>query len=150
MNMYRKNYFINNHATFLPLSSLYDNNIQTLTDGVFRPLSSIQTLHLGRNPFICDCNLRWLSQYLQERPSLETSEARCEEPKRNARKRIAQLSTDKFKCKAMEELRTKYADQCLVDTKCPEKCVCDQTVVDCSRSDLTDIPNDIPMFATEL
>ncbi|CAG2168593.1 unnamed protein product [Oppiella nova] len=134
----------------LQLLSLYDNNIQSLADGVFTPLTSIQTLHLGRNPFICDCNLKWLADYLEVRPTLETSEARCEEPKRNARKRISQLSTDKFKCRGMEELRTKYANQCLVDTKCPDNCVCDGTVVDCSKRDLKDIPNDIPTFATEL
>ncbi len=105
---------------------------------------------MGRNPFICDCNLKWLAEYLQIHPSLETSEARCEEPKRNARKRISQLHPDKFKCKGSEELRTKYADQCLVDTKCPDNCVCDGTVVDCSKKELKDIPNDIPTFATEL
>ncbi|CAG2115505.1 unnamed protein product, partial [Medioppia subpectinata] len=40
--------------------------------------------------------------------------------------------------------------QCLVDTKCPDNCVCDGTVVDCSKRALKDIPNDIPTFATEL
>lgn len=106
--------------------------------------------HLGRNPFICDCNLRWLAVYLHERPSLETSDVRCEEPKRNNRKRISQISPDKFRCKGTEELRTKYTSQCLVDSKCPTNCVCDGTIVDCSRQNLHQLPDDVPTFATEL
>ncbi|KAI2811133.1 Slit 2 protein [Blomia tropicalis] len=134
----------------LNLLSLYDNNIQSLAEGIFENLINIQTLHLGRNPFICDCNLRWLSEYLRDRPTLETSDARCEEPKRNNRKRFAQLHPDKFRCKGAEELRTRHADQCLVDNKCPKNCVCDGTIVDCSRQSLDSLPDDVPSFATEL
>ena len=105
---------------------------------------------MGRNPFICDCNLRWLAEYLRDRPTLETSDARCEEPKRNNRKRFAQLHPDKFRCKGAEELRTRHADQCLVDNKCPKNCVCDGTIVDCSRQGLDYLPEDVPTFATEL
>ena len=53
--------------------------------------------HLGRNPFICDCNLRWLSEYLHKNP-IETSGARCETPKRASKRRIDRRD-DKFKCK---------------------------------------------------
>ncbi|XP_046914205.2 slit guidance ligand [Dermatophagoides farinae] len=133
----------------LNLLSLYDNNIQSLAEGIFDPLINIQTLHLGRNPFICDCNLRWLSNYLRERPNLETSDARCEEPKRNSRKRLTQLNPERFRCKGTEELRTKYSAQCM-DNKCPKNCVCEGTIVDCSRLDLHHLPEDVPTFATEL
>jgi len=54
--------------------------------------------HLGRNPFSCDCNLRWLSEYLHKNP-IETSAARCESPKKLQKRRIDGLSHDKFKCK---------------------------------------------------
>lgn len=87
---------------------------------------------------------------MRDRPTLETSDARCEEPKRNNRKRFAQLHPDKFRCKGAEELRTRYADQCLVDNKCPKQCVCDGTIVDCSRQGLQSLPDDVPTFATEL
>lgn len=53
--------------------------------------------HLGRNPFICDCNLRWLAEYLQRNP-IETSQARCETPKRMQKRRIEALRDEKFKC----------------------------------------------------
>lgn len=54
--------------------------------------------HLARNPFHCDCRLRWLSDYLHGNP-IETSGARCEAPKRMQRKRLASFREDKMKCK---------------------------------------------------
>uniref|UniRef100_T1IQH9 Uncharacterized protein n=1 Tax=Strigamia maritima TaxID=126957 RepID=T1IQH9_STRMM len=143
----RKDTFADLHS--LNLLSLYDNNIQSLANGTFVPLRSIQTLHLARNPFICDCNLRWLSEYLHRNP-IETSGARCESPKRMQRKRIGQMKDDKFKCKGVEDHRTKLAGQCMIDKGCPTSCVCEGTIVDCSGRMLKEIPNDIPMFTTEL
>lgn len=59
--------------------------------------SSSPFSHLAKNPFICDCNLRWLADYLHRNP-IETSGARCESPKRMHRRRIDVLRDDKFKC----------------------------------------------------
>ncbi|OTF74288.1 slit protein-like protein, partial [Euroglyphus maynei] len=77
-----------------------------------------------------------------------TSDARCEEPKRNSRKRLTQLNPERFRCKGTEELRTKYSAQCMAN-KCPKNCVCEGTIVDCSRLDLHHLPEDVPTFATE-
>ncbi|XP_014663384.1 PREDICTED: slit homolog 2 protein-like [Priapulus caudatus] len=128
---------------------LYGNKITELPQGVFDGLTSLQLLHLARNPFICDCNLRWLSEYLHSNP-IETSGARCESPRRMQRKRIGQMKDSKFKCKGSEEYRTKNADQCLIDMECPPSCVCDGTIVDCSNRKLRAVPEDIPMFTTDL
>lgn len=57
------------------------------------PLSS----HLAQNPFICDCNLKWLADYLRTNP-IETSGARCASPRRLANKRIGQIKSKKFRC----------------------------------------------------
>ena len=54
--------------------------------------------HLGRNPFICDCNLEWLANYLTKNP-IETSGARCERPRRMERKKLGGTKHTKFKCK---------------------------------------------------
>ena len=59
---------------------------------------SLPIRHLARNPFICDCNLRWLAEYLEVYP-VETSGAKCSGPKRMERKRIANLKSIKYKCK---------------------------------------------------
>lgn len=141
----RKDTFKDLHS--LNLLSLYDNNIQSLANGTFDSMKSIQTLHLGRNPFICDCNLRWLAEYIHRNP-IETSGARCETPKRMQRRRIEALRDEKFKC--IEEFRTRFAGDCLIDSACPSGCSCDGTVVDCSARGFKEIPKDIPMYTTEL
>ncbi|XP_064631444.1 slit homolog 2 protein-like isoform X2 [Lineus longissimus] len=131
----------------LNLLSLYDNNIVSIANGTFDPLRNIQTLHLARNPFICDCNLRWLSEYLHSHP-IETSGARCEEPKRMQRKKIGQIRHGKFKCSEMT--KTKNAGSCNMENDCPKMCNCRGTLVDCSGKRLIRVPADIPSYATEL
>lgn len=53
--------------------------------------------HLAQNPFVCDCHLKWLADYLQDNP-IETSGARCSSPRRLANKRISQIKSKKFRC----------------------------------------------------
>lgn len=53
--------------------------------------------HLAQNPFVCDCHLKWLADYLQDNP-IETSGARCSSPRRLANKRISQVKSKKFRC----------------------------------------------------
>ncbi|XP_024078570.1 slit homolog 2 protein-like, partial [Terrapene carolina triunguis] len=81
----------------LSLLSLYDNKLQGLAKGTFASLRAIQTLHLAQNPFICDCNLRWLADFLRANP-IETSGARCASPRRLANKHIGQIKSKKFRC----------------------------------------------------
>ncbi|XP_034244479.1 protein slit isoform X1 [Thrips palmi] len=133
----------------LNLLSLYDNNIQSIANGTFDSMKSIQTLHLARNPFICDCNLRWLADYLQRHP-VETSDAKCDSPKRMQRRRLAALKDDQLQCKGVEEYRTRLVGECMMDAACPSECTCDGPVVDCSGRGLKDIPKDIPPYASEL
>lgn len=53
--------------------------------------------HLGRNPFLCDCYLTWLADYLHRKP-VETSGVRCESPRRMQRRRISILREEKSRC----------------------------------------------------
>uniref|UniRef100_A0ABD2X9L2 Protein slit n=1 Tax=Trichogramma kaykai TaxID=54128 RepID=A0ABD2X9L2_9HYME len=133
----------------LTLLSLYDNNIRSLGNGTFANLRSIKTLHLGRNPFICDCNLRWLSEYLHVNP-IETSGARCDSPKRALKKRIDNMRDEKFKCKGDEELLTKRAGECILPGPCPASCTCNGATIDCSNEKLTSIPKDLPIYTSTL
>ncbi|KAG8325800.1 Slit 2 protein [Homalodisca vitripennis] len=50
----------------------------------------------------------------------------------------------------VEEFRTRFAGDCLIDSVCPSGCSCDGTVVDCSARGFKEIPKDIPMYTTEL
>ncbi|XP_052772750.1 protein slit-like isoform X2 [Mya arenaria] len=136
-----------NHLGNLNLLSLFDNKIESLANGTFTPLENLQTLHLGRNPFVCDCNLAWLADYLEANP-IETSGARCERPRRMERKKLAATKSSKFKC--TEEYRTRHAGRCTVDNRCPLKCDCTGTTVDCSSRRLTSVPTDLPPYITLL
>ncbi|GFY61424.1 slit homolog 2 protein [Trichonephila inaurata madagascariensis] len=105
--------------------------------------------HLARNPFICDCNLRWLVEYLHANP-IETSGARCETPRRMHRRRISQMRENKYKCKGTEAYRSRGAGECASIHDCPDPCVCEGSIVDCSGKRLRDIPENIPSYTTEL
>lgn len=58
---------------------------------------SVLSSHLAQNPFMCDCHLKWLADYLFDNP-IETSGARCSHPRRLANKRISQVKGKKFRC----------------------------------------------------
>ncbi|KAK2115547.1 hypothetical protein P7K49_006173 [Saguinus oedipus] len=141
----------------LNLLSLYDNKLQTIAKGTFSPLRAIQTMHLAQNPFICDCHLKWLAEYLHTNP-IETSGARCTSPRRLANKRIGQIKSKKFRCSAKEQYfipgtedyRSKLSGDCFADLACPEKCRCEGTTVDCSNQKLNKIPDHIPQYTAEL
>ncbi|MBZ3869326.1 Slit-like protein 2 protein [Sciurus carolinensis] len=141
----------------LNLLSLYDNKLQTIAKGTFSPLRAIQTMHLAQNPFICDCHLKWLADYLHTNP-IETSGARCTSPRRLANKRIGQIKSKKFRCSAKEQYfipgtedyRSKLSGDCFADLACPEKCRCEGTTVDCSNQKLNKIPDHIPQYTAEL
>uniref|UniRef100_A0A669F8D9 Slit homolog 3 (Drosophila) n=1 Tax=Oreochromis niloticus TaxID=8128 RepID=A0A669F8D9_ORENI len=115
----------------LNLLSLYDNKLQTISKGLFTPLRSIKTLHLAQNPFMCDCHLKWLADYLFDNP-IETSGARCSHPRRLANKRISQVKGKKFRCTGreyFEDYRSRLSGECFQDLVCPEKCRCEGTVM---------------------
>uniref|UniRef100_A0A4W4HLJ4 Slit homolog 1a (Drosophila) n=1 Tax=Electrophorus electricus TaxID=8005 RepID=A0A4W4HLJ4_ELEEL len=139
----------------LSLLSLYDNKIQTLAKGTFASLRAIQTLHLAQNPFICDCNLKWLADYLRSNP-IETSGARCASPRRLANKRIGQIKSKKFRCSAKEQYSipgsedSRLNNECNDEPVCPAKCRCESNVVDCSNLRLTKVPDHIPASTAEL
>ncbi|XP_034392503.1 slit homolog 1b [Cyclopterus lumpus] len=139
----------------LALLSLYDNKIQSLAKGTFSSLRSIQTLHLAQNPFVCDCNVKWLADFLRSNP-IETSGARCASPRRLANKRIAQIKSSKFRCSAKEQYHIpgtedrRLSYECNSKPVCPSKCRCEANVVDCSNLRLTKFPEHLPPSTEEL
>ncbi|KAM4594638.1 slit homolog 1 protein-like isoform 2-T2 [Fundulus diaphanus] len=139
----------------LALLSLYDNKIQSLAKGTFSSLHSIQTLHLAQNPFVCDCHVKWLADFLSSNP-IETSGARCASPRRLANKRIAQIKSHKFRCSAKEQYHIpgtedrRQSYECNSKPVCPAKCRCEANVVDCSNLRLTKFPEHLPPSTEEL
>ncbi|XP_065344323.1 protein slit [Cloeon dipterum] len=131
----------------LSLLSLYDNKIRSLRNGTFSSMHNIQALHLARNPFVCDCRLLWLADYLRKNP-IETSGVRCDSPKRMLRKKLEAMQEDKMKCS--DAAKKAVVEECGSDVPCPVGCSCIGTVVDCSGMRLTTVPRDIPQHTTEL
>ncbi|XP_063707952.1 protein slit [Culicoides brevitarsis] len=130
----------------LSLLSLYDNNIKTIYNGTLEPLHNIRTLHLAKNPFFCDCNLKWLSEYLHKNP-IETSGARCHTPKRLSRRRLESIKEETMKC---DKSTPSGIQDCSAQINCPQNCICSGSKVDCSMLNLTNIAEDIPLFTTDL
>lgn len=130
--------------------------------------------HLGRNPFLCDCYLTWLADYLHRKP-VETSGVRCESPRRMQRRRISVLRDEKSRCSGnvtfwcptnFNELTLSIfffgltdrdlernlleISPCEDDPSCPSECSCKGTIVDCSSKGLKEIPRELPLYTTEL
>nr|AVK72306.1 slit1 protein [Isodiametra pulchra] len=130
------------------LLSFYANNIQSFSNGTIR-MKEVGHVHLGENPLICDCNLRWIRE--EGLIAKETSNAKCTWPLRVEGRLLKSMSADEFTCVGGEESRTKDAGKCFIDLKCPPKCNCSEgTRVDCSNAGFRQIPNNIPRYTTEL
>lgn len=126
---------------------MFDNQIKTLPNGLFDPLASIQTVHLGRNPLVCDCKLKWLNEFLKTKP-VERSGITCSTPKRLAKKNIGSMPNSKFRCNSnLTDLPEEF---CGPVSECPKDCVCQGSVIDCRGQNFNDIPENIPEYATEL
>ena len=134
----------------LHMLSIYKNKIQSIENGTFEPLQSIKAVHLSENPYICDCNLAWLADFLGKTKLLDTSGVKCVFPRRMSGILLASADPEKFKCKGSEYLTTKNAGKCLIDHPCPSQCVCFGTVVDCSNRGLYSIPEKLPKFTSTL
>ena len=50
----------------LRVLSLHGNDISMIPDGSFTDLVSISHIAMGANPLYCDCNLRWLAEWIQK------------------------------------------------------------------------------------
>lgn len=86
--------------TQLRVLSLHGNNISMLADGVFRDLESISHVALGSNPLYCDCNARWLSEWVKSAGEyVEPGIARCSEPPAMTDKLILSTQSSAFICK---------------------------------------------------
>ena len=52
--------------TKLRVLSLHGNDISMIPDNAFKDLISISHIAMGANPLYCDCNLKWLAQWIQK------------------------------------------------------------------------------------
>ncbi|XP_052745524.1 protein slit isoform X2 [Bicyclus anynana] len=114
--------------TQLRVLSLHGNNISMLQDGVFRDLQSISHVALGSNPLYCDCNTRWLSEWVKVAGEyVEAGIARCAEPPRMRDKLVLSTSSSTFECRAPPpDAVLAKCDRCRA-RPCGERGVCETT-----------------------
>ncbi|XP_062380311.1 matrix-remodeling-associated protein 5 [Sardina pilchardus] len=85
-----------------------DNNLKYLLPGILRPLSKLESLSVHGNPWICDCNLRWLIEWNQKHMGVikckkdsgdSVNCATCVTPQLLNNSQVFQLKSEHLDCK---------------------------------------------------
>ena len=90
-------FFFDSGLKNLRILSLHGNDISQIPESAFEDRSSITHLALGSNPFHCDCDLRWLSEWVK-RDYIEPGIAKCSGPGPQKEKLLLTSPSDKFRC----------------------------------------------------
>ncbi|CAH1971317.1 unnamed protein product [Acanthoscelides obtectus] len=152
---------------------MYANDLVNLDQNALRiapvPLNrSLPEVYLGGNPFHCDCTMEWLqlinnmsaSRQYPKVMDLENVMCKMTHSRGMTHMPLNQAKTSDFLCTyethCFALCHCCDFDACDCEMTCPNNCTCyhDQTwntnVVDCSGQLAADIPNKIPMDATEV
>ncbi len=151
---------------------LYANNIENLDLAALQLTSipmdrALPQFYIGGNPFICDCTMEWLQRInkleIRQHPVImDIDSVYCKLIYDRERKFVPLVRTQpsQFLCPYKSHCYTLCQccpfDACDCEMNCPTNCSCfhDQSwnanIVDCSRSAYTQMPNKVPMDATEL
>lgn len=79
--------------------NLSHNSLHSLPHDLFQPLHQLERVHLNHNPWVCNCDILWLSWWLKETvPSNTTCCARCHAPPILKGKYIGELDQSHFTC----------------------------------------------------
>ncbi|KAM4597753.1 leucine-rich repeat-containing protein 4B [Polymixia lowei] len=81
--------------------NLSHNSLHSLPHDLFTPLHQLERVHLNHNPWVCNCDVLWLSWWLKETvPSNTTCCARCHAPPGLKGRYIGELDQSHFICYA--------------------------------------------------
>ena len=94
---FRKNRTLFPGLKNLRILSLHGNDISMVPEGAFDDKSSITHLAIGSNPFYCDCNLKWLSDWVKA-DYIEPGIAKCAETPDLKDKLLLTSPSDLFQC----------------------------------------------------
>ncbi|XP_076023059.1 platelet glycoprotein IX [Genypterus blacodes] len=73
-----------------------DNQLTTVSPGLFDRLVSLKKVSLSGNPFRCDCRIQYLRNWLLKNMAAVSKEPTCASPSSVAQRRITELSDDFF------------------------------------------------------
>jgi len=145
------------HLKSLRLLSLYDNKISCVQKGSFEALSSLKTLNLMSNPLVCNCQIKWLKDWLLLN-NLATGNLKCISPASLNGKSLTDLqasvfadcdTSQNFECDAQHSPDSSVILKSSVST-CPHNCTCRNSIVRCSRAGLQTLPEGIMTSVVEL
>ncbi|GBP80576.1 Toll-like receptor Tollo [Eumeta japonica] len=152
---------------------LYSNKIKTLEIGAFA-LSSVPEdkdlpeFYISENPFSCDCTMEWLQSINQlskqrQRPrimDLESVKCSLTHSRMKSEVSLPEVKSSEFLCEYESHCFSLCHccdfDACDCKMTCPDRCSCyhdliwNSNVVDCSRAGYDNVPDRIPMDATEI
>ncbi len=81
--------------------NLSHNSLHSLPHDLFTTLQQLERVHLNHNPWVCNCDVLWLSWWLKETvPDNSTCCARCHAPPGNKGRYIGDLDLRDFTCYA--------------------------------------------------
>ncbi|KAF4525710.1 hypothetical protein B566_EDAN011502 [Ephemera danica] len=153
---------------------LYANQItgMDLSAVSLTPVSAERPLpefYIGGNPFRCDCTMEWLQRinkldHLRQHPRImDLDSVYCRLPYSRHRRFVSLVEADSshFVCRyethCFATCHCCDFNACDCKMQCPSNCTCyhDQTwsaanIVDCSSANHVQLPNNIPMDATEV
>ncbi|XP_065559990.1 protein slit-like isoform X2 [Artemia franciscana] len=95
----------------LKVLSLHGNDISLLPEGAFKELRNLTHLALGSNPFYCDCNLKWLAEWVK-RDYVEPGIAKCAEPPTLKDKLLLSTPAEHFQCRKIPNEIMAKCDAC--------------------------------------
>jgi len=158
--------------TNLTRVDLYANNIESMDLAALQlspvPLDkSLPQFYIGGNPFLCNCTMEWLQRInkleIRQHPvimDLDSIYCKLTYDREREFLPLVKAQPSQFLCAYQSHCYTLCQccpfDACDCEMNCPANCSCfhDQTwnanIVDCSHSNYTQMPNKIPMDATEV
>ena len=106
------------------------------------------------NPFVCKCGMKWLKNWLKK-INIATGNPKCNTPIWLKDHSLTSLSDDEFSCEnqLLDECTLNEQEISLNKTiiyECPVECICSNSIVRCSHSNLKHIPQNIPLNTKEL
>uniref|UniRef100_A0A8C4K495 Leucine rich repeats and immunoglobulin like domains 1 n=1 Tax=Dromaius novaehollandiae TaxID=8790 RepID=A0A8C4K495_DRONO len=78
--------------------NLGDNAIRSVQADAFAKMKSLQQLHINSDSFLCDCQLKWLPQWLAEKELQSFVVATCAHPESLKSKSIFAVLPESFVC----------------------------------------------------
>lgn len=152
---------------------LYGNQLSKMDMSALRltklsPEKSLPEFYLGGNPFVCDCHMEWLQringlEHERQNPIIMDLESiYCQMPfaRTGAFRALVEVNPSQFLCQyethCFALCHCCEFDACDCEMTCPTGCGCyhDQSwrsnIVDCSLQDVQQVPERIPMDATQV